>query len=118
VEGIHAEKRWPGLYSLKGITETPLLRPDGTVLDVPGYDPTTGYLYAPSADSPRVAKEPSLEDAPRLRARHPVTRILDAAGARRRPEIGGAGDRDEGEMDADRRPTGATCAKCGASSIA
>jgi hypothetical protein len=36
-----------GCPSLVGITETPLLRPDGTILDTPGYDPATRFIYAP-----------------------------------------------------------------------
>ncbi len=47
--------------ALRGITEGPLLRPDGTVLDSPGYDAATRLVYAPPADfvMPRVPEAPT-----------------------------------------------------------
>jgi len=55
------------LPALRGITEGPLLRPDGTILDSPGYDPATRLFYAPAADfnMPRV---PDVPTEPELRA--------------------------------------------------
>lgn len=44
---------------LTGIIETPTLRPDGSLLDRPGYDEVTGILYEPGA-----AKFPSLSEHP------------------------------------------------------
>jgi hypothetical protein len=41
--GEHA----PNLKTLHGVTHTPMMRPDGTILDVPGYDTATGFLYLP-----------------------------------------------------------------------
>jgi hypothetical protein len=40
----------PNLRELRGVTHTPALRPDGSVIDRPGYDPSTGYLYLPDRD--------------------------------------------------------------------
>jgi len=37
---------WP-LPILAGITEVPTLRPDGSILDTPGYDKTTQLVYVP-----------------------------------------------------------------------
>jgi hypothetical protein len=37
----------PHLKVLHGVTHTPTIRPDGTILDVPGYDLVTGLLYLP-----------------------------------------------------------------------
>jgi putative DNA primase/helicase len=34
---------------LQGVTETPTIRPDGSILDVPGYDVTTGVVFAPAS---------------------------------------------------------------------
>lgn len=65
VEGIAAAREWPALRSLKGIIEAPSLRPDGTVLDQPGYDAATGFLYAPSGDFWPVAAQPTRDDAKR-----------------------------------------------------
>jgi hypothetical protein len=33
--------------SLEGLVEAPVLRPDGTILDMQGYDGSTGLYYAP-----------------------------------------------------------------------
>ena len=38
----------PNLEQLAGVTHTPIMRPDGTVLDQPGYDADTGLLYLPT----------------------------------------------------------------------
>lgn len=35
------------LLSMRGITHTPIARPDGSALDQPGYDHETGYVYMP-----------------------------------------------------------------------
>jgi hypothetical protein len=43
--GEHA----PNLKTLHGVTHTPMLRSDGTILDTPGYDAATGFLYLPDA---------------------------------------------------------------------
>jgi hypothetical protein len=37
----------PNLKTLHGVTHTPMLRPDGTILHTPGYDAATGFLYLP-----------------------------------------------------------------------
>lgn len=49
---------------LSGIAEVPTLRPDGTILDTPGYDAQTGLVYSPPADlkMPEVPNEPMLDD--------------------------------------------------------
>lgn len=46
---VMARLAWP-FPLLAGVIETPTLRPDGTVLDKPGYDVDTGLLYKPNAD--------------------------------------------------------------------
>ncbi len=38
---------WPGMRYLDGVIETPSIRPDGSVIDVAGYDARTRYLYCP-----------------------------------------------------------------------
>src|SRR5271170_8388069 len=37
----------------------PILRPDGTILQKPGLDPSTGLLYQPDGDYPPVEDTPS-----------------------------------------------------------
>jgi hypothetical protein len=40
----------PNLKTLHGVTHTPMMRPDGTILDKPGYDTAAGFLYLPDPD--------------------------------------------------------------------
>lgn len=53
-----------GLRVLRGIVEAPTLRPDGTVLEKPGYDEASGlYLDTGGVKFPAVPDRPSHEDA-------------------------------------------------------
>ncbi len=55
---------WPRVRRLVGIVETPALRPDGSVMQEPGYDPATGFYFDPrSARFPRVPEQPTREVA-------------------------------------------------------
>jgi hypothetical protein len=63
VQAVLAARQWPGIRPLAGIVEAPTLRPDGSVLDVPGYDARTGFLYAPSGPFPAIPAAPSRSDA-------------------------------------------------------
>lgn len=58
-------ERWlgDGVRPLDGVTAVPMLRADGTILDTPGYDAATRYLYQPSIDFGTVPSEPTREDA-------------------------------------------------------
>lgn len=58
-----AAGEWPGIRRLVGVSESPFMRPDGTICQSPGYDAATGYIYAPSADYPRVDDEPTQAQA-------------------------------------------------------
>ena len=49
---------WPELPALAGVVECPVLRPDGSVLQQPGYDPESGLLYAPSGNFLEVPDTP------------------------------------------------------------
>jgi hypothetical protein len=51
---------WPFRY-LEAVTETPTLRADGTILDAPGWDDSTGILFEPlpGASWPEVPGEPT-----------------------------------------------------------
>lgn len=44
---VNAPEALSGLRTLRGVTHTPMVRPDGSVLDVAGYDAATGYLFLP-----------------------------------------------------------------------
>ena len=49
---------------LSGIANAPMLRPDGSILDEPGYDAATGILYEPrDVVYPPVPHEPTKADA-------------------------------------------------------
>ena len=57
-DAIHARGHWQGIRPLSGIVETPVLRRDGSLLDVPGYDVGTGLLYEPSGGALTVPEHP------------------------------------------------------------
>lgn len=46
VEGVFAREQWPFRRAI-GMAEIPILRPNGTIHDAPGYDVETGFLYEP-----------------------------------------------------------------------
>jgi len=54
-------RRFPGI---SGITEIPVLRPDGTVLLAAGYDPATRLYYSPAPDLqvPLIPETPTEDD--------------------------------------------------------
>jgi hypothetical protein len=58
---VNAPEALSGLRTLRGITHTPMVRKDGSVLASPGYDPATGYLFlpGPGVDVPAVPEVPS-----------------------------------------------------------
>jgi hypothetical protein len=59
-----AERRaWPGVRALLAVVSSPTLRPDGTILQTPGYDPATGLLYRPNAEYPHIPEHPTRDDA-------------------------------------------------------
>ena len=63
VMSMLAVGEWPVIRRLNGIIETPSMRPDGTVLDSPGYDAPTRSLYMPNARYLPVDPSPSHADA-------------------------------------------------------
>lgn len=62
VSGLLARGQWP-IRNLVAVSETPVLRPDGTIMQSPGYDRATGYVYRPMASFPPVPEAPSREQA-------------------------------------------------------
>jgi hypothetical protein len=62
VRAILAQVAWPAaIPAIAGITEMPVLRPDGSILDQPGYDPATQLLYvlAPGTVLPPIPVAPT-----------------------------------------------------------
>jgi hypothetical protein len=54
-----ARKEWPKLRPLFGIVGAPVLRPDGSLLQDPGYDPATGLYLASKVPLERVPPKPA-----------------------------------------------------------
>ncbi|HWV39249.1 MAG TPA: hypothetical protein VN033_12340 [Vulgatibacter sp.] len=59
VRAVAARGTWDGIRHLAGVVETPVLRPDGTILDSPGYDEATGLVYRPTARFQPVPNKPT-----------------------------------------------------------
>ena len=62
VSAVAARGHWPGVRHLKGVISSPILRPDGTVLQTPGYDSATGLFYEPTGRTIEVTGAPTLDD--------------------------------------------------------
>jgi hypothetical protein len=55
---------WPHTRNLAGIIEAPALRPHGTILDRPGFDPDSGLYFDPgSTEFPGIPARPTRRDA-------------------------------------------------------
>ncbi len=63
VAEVEARGEWSGIRHLESITEAPSIRPDGSILDTPGWDEATGLLYEPNATFPKIPESPDREDA-------------------------------------------------------
>jgi hypothetical protein len=63
VSGVASRGEWPSIRPLEAVIEAPVIRLDGSILDVPGYDPETGLLYEPNAKFIAVKDKPSVRDA-------------------------------------------------------
>lgn len=51
------------IRQLRGVTNAPIIRPDGTIHTTPGYDAVTGYFYAPVDNPPVLPENPTREAA-------------------------------------------------------
>ncbi|MDI1444221.1 hypothetical protein [Polyangium sp. 6x1] len=63
LEAIMSRQRWNGIRDFAGIVETPTMRPDGSIIDTPGHDARTGFVYIPAADYAPIPERPSRDDA-------------------------------------------------------
>jgi hypothetical protein len=61
---VLSSKQWP-FPNLKGLVELPTLRPDGSLIDIQGFDAATGLLYVPNSDfkTSQIKSKPSKDDA-------------------------------------------------------
>jgi hypothetical protein len=62
-----AQKTWPKLRPLHGIVGAPVLRPDGSLLQDPGYDQATGLYLASKVALDRVPDDPTQEQVAEAR---------------------------------------------------
>jgi len=63
VDTLQGRVSWP-FPSLEGIVYSPTIRPDGSVLDTPGYDRDTGlFLDTNGTTFPLIPSRPTLDDA-------------------------------------------------------
>lgn len=62
VQAVRARGEWSSLRRLEAVVETAVLRPDGTVLTQPGYDPRSGILLRSRQAAPPVPEHPTAED--------------------------------------------------------
>ena len=60
---LQGQPSWP-FPPLEGIIHSPTLRPDGSLLDTPGYDIATGVFFDSNGTTfPPLSSQPSLDDA-------------------------------------------------------
>lgn len=59
VGAVDGRGNWPQIRHLSGVVTSPVLRADGTVLTVPGYDTQTGLFYDPRGESFVIPERPS-----------------------------------------------------------
>lgn len=63
VPAVMAREAWPGLRNLICVSGTPVLRPDGSVWETPGFDEHTGVAFIPSCEYPPLPGAPDIDDA-------------------------------------------------------
>ena len=69
---VSANKGIPNLRPLHSITHTPCIRPDGSILDQPGYDDATGLLYLPDRSMGKIMVPDQPTDAQVKAARETI----------------------------------------------
>lgn len=65
---VAARAQWRTVCPVRGVIETPIIRPDGVIVSEPGYDGVTGYFFAPTCDFPPVPDAPTQDEASRALA--------------------------------------------------
>jgi hypothetical protein len=63
LQALLSRQSWVGIRQFSGIVETPTMRPDGSIIDRPGHDARTGYVFIPAADYPPVPENPTQAQA-------------------------------------------------------
>ena len=60
---IDDPRRWGPIRQLAGVTSVPLLMPDGSIHDAPGYHPGTAMFYQPRGDVAPIPESCSQDEA-------------------------------------------------------
>jgi len=63
IKAVATRNYWPGIRPLAAVVECPFPRPDGSIVETPGYDRATATLYLPTIDFPKLADHPTRDDA-------------------------------------------------------
>jgi len=66
-QAVDARGEWRNILPLQGVAETPILRPNGTIFQAPGYDPQTGIVYEPQVQFPAIPEAPTHNEAEQAR---------------------------------------------------
>jgi hypothetical protein len=66
-KAVLSETHWPKVRPLLNVVHAPVFRPDGTILQDPGYDEATRLYYAPIRNVPRVPDVPDVVDVDKAR---------------------------------------------------
>jgi hypothetical protein len=75
-KALAARDQWPNMIPrIEAVVESPILRADGTVLQTPGYDVSTGILFRPQVTFPPVPDSPTRADA--LRAVEALLEVVE-----------------------------------------
>jgi hypothetical protein len=74
VAAVHARGEWPDIRHLEAVVDYPVLRPDGTILNQPGYDGCTGLLLEQAGNPPELSDQPTRADA--LAARDALLEVV------------------------------------------
>ncbi|MFW5415713.1 hypothetical protein J0910_03680 [Nocardiopsis sp. CNT-189] len=67
-KAVLSQTHWPQVRPLSGVVGSPVMRPDGTILQEPGYDEATRLYYAPVREVPHVPHLPTSADVARARS--------------------------------------------------
>ena len=59
VAAVATAGAWPGVPVLTAVVESPVVRSDGTILNTPGYDESTGILFRPTGAVDPVPDAPT-----------------------------------------------------------
>jgi hypothetical protein len=74
VKDVQSLEGWP-FPALEAVVEVPIVRPDGTIVDTPGYDPQTRLFYRPAEGF----EIPPISEAPAASHTQAAIRLLDEA---------------------------------------